>query len=1337
MIRTQDIVVLSLCTFLGNIGVSLTGFGTAITYFIIYQIAYLSGFKVDFRYALFVQALSFISIQPLLLYKTEVRKHASRKMLLYLIPITLVSTPVGQVVGNMASADIIKVVGGGLICLVVLLEIYQNRDKIISLVDRCRCKRKGEEDLSMNLTMRAESMGLTEHKSRSLNSFHMQYTLGDKLGEGAFSTVREGKLNYNGETFAVKIINKQKLTEEESVRLENEIMIMQELNECKGIVQLYDSFDETNNLFLVTKMMRGGDLLERLDYVTCFKERQARGIFNSILETVIFIHSKNIAHRDLKLENILCVSNDDNHIDVLLADFGFAKMETKPNSFTTMCGTPAYVAPEILKGVAYGKKVDMWSLGVIAFNLLSGYQPFQGEDELDIRDAIMDCHFEFDEDYWKDISNEAKSFIESLLTLDPAERPASKDAIYDAWFSKNLNKTDKNAIENNSKVFFMIGSQRSGSNWLRTMLDEREDLVGPHPPHIMRDILPIIEKFGDLSVQENYRVLVDHVCVFVEYNQVPWTDNQGKTIYFNRKEIFSAAVKSCERVMKKRLESNEYRDLEDSMFLLSVFDAIMNFYAKAKRKPLWICKSMGMSMFHKELMEFYGKERLRYVYLVRDPRDVAMSFMNTPVGDCHYHPIITKWTKLQRQALHIESTCPEILFRLHYESILANKKDVVKELYSFMGERKFGGVKRQASIFFMRSDEELIDDAKLGMQAQLALNLSVQFKNLGRGPSFAVNQFAKWKDPFTGLKDEDIQIIESVAHEVMEDLCYETHLVGHTTEPTQFTEEDLERFAELNKLGIQEMNDKLKIDNPEDFERRLRQSNVLSRAPKIIKRTSVTFRNVRDSYISEARSQMKPEIGSKRNFTMRNNGTISCGMVTQRGYYPGTKDNPNQDAGSMCPVSERGFMLFSIYDGHGLDGHKCSNYANEKLPTIFENSLNTSGDVYVALETAYALTHRQLLRDPSIDDALSGTTATVALLRQNKLIVSNVGDSTCIMGSRSQDNSLSSKRLCTEHTALRDDERERIIAAGGKVMTLDQRDGLAPLHENWDGVEEIPRVWSNTQDKIPGCAFTRSLGDSIAHQIGISARPEFFEYNLTSNDTVMIVVSDGVTQFLSDAICVDIVSRFTDPSDAAEALVKEASDRWLSKSDYRDDITALVVFLDIPAEGPISGSFDIENGLHWEEEEDLTLKGISEAEDSGKTNVGSMAILWTLVAGAISGLLGGFCGIRSPPFILYFSNPPSSVSFTKESERATDACIAAVNIVLRVIFYLIDWRRFEKDELTWFLLIYVGCSILGVLIGSQVSDLVKDSTFIIRGIMTIFLVVCGVSLMTSAIHELI
>ena len=211
--------------------------------------------------------------------------------------------------------------------------------------------------------------------------------------------------------------------------------------------------------------------------------------------------------------------------------------------------------------------------------------------------------------------------------------------------------------------------------------------------------MPLISKFGDLTDDANFRVLVDHVCTFVERNQVPWEDKHGQKMNFCRRTIYEQAKESIERLLKNRASKPEHsgsNSLETELYLLSIFDAVMDYFANANSKTTWMCKSMGMSQHHKYLLEFYGPKRLRYIYLVRDPRDVAMSFMKTPVGDCHYYAIIKKWVKLQEHAIKILSETPNLVCKVHYEELLEDKEAVVGRVYNFIGERRFGGIKRQA-----------------------------------------------------------------------------------------------------------------------------------------------------------------------------------------------------------------------------------------------------------------------------------------------------------------------------------------------------------------------------------------------------------------------------------------------------------------------------------------------------------------------------------------------------------------------------------------------------------------------------------------------------------------
>jgi len=135
-----DVVVLSLCSFLGNVGVALTGFGMAIVYIFFWQTAFLSGYIGDFKYAIFIQSIALASVQPILLYKANVRKHASRKMLLYFVPITIVSTPLGQLTSDHVPTNIIQSVGGILVSLIAIREIYMKRFSFFSY-----CLSKKEE----------------------------------------------------------------------------------------------------------------------------------------------------------------------------------------------------------------------------------------------------------------------------------------------------------------------------------------------------------------------------------------------------------------------------------------------------------------------------------------------------------------------------------------------------------------------------------------------------------------------------------------------------------------------------------------------------------------------------------------------------------------------------------------------------------------------------------------------------------------------------------------------------------------------------------------------------------------------------------------------------------------------------------------------------------------------------------------------------------------------------------------------------------------------------------------------------------------------------------------
>lgn len=231
--------------------------------------------------------------------------------------------------------------------------------------------------------------------------------------------------------YAVKCVNRNKLTEEDEAALLDEVAILKEMRHLH-IIRLYDFFIEPSNYYLVMERMSGGELFDRIVAKAYYNEKEARDVCKILLEAVGFCHSNNVAHRDLKPENLLLLSPDDDSA-VKIADFGFAKKVYAPNSLTTQCGTPGYVSPEILEGLAYDTRADMWSVGVILYILLGGYPPFIENNQRDLFRKIRKGDYEFHEEYWGTVSSEAKDLISSLLTVDPNLRLSADAALENPW----------------------------------------------------------------------------------------------------------------------------------------------------------------------------------------------------------------------------------------------------------------------------------------------------------------------------------------------------------------------------------------------------------------------------------------------------------------------------------------------------------------------------------------------------------------------------------------------------------------------------------------------------------------------------------------------------------------------------------------------------------------------------------------------------------------------------------------------------------------------------------------------------------------------------------------
>ncbi|EKX51577.1 hypothetical protein GUITHDRAFT_65968 [Guillardia theta CCMP2712] len=293
----------------------------------------------------------------------------------------------------------------------------------------------------MSLYSRQETYSRPSADTRSVK-FSERYVMGKRIGDGAFSTVKECISRQDGKKYAVKILAEKNSLYHHEVRSPRTRAAANASH--PNCVTMVDVFEEERT-YLVLELLSGGSVLDRIVESEFFSEKDAILVTGSILKALEYLHSQGIVHRDIKPENLLYVSNDPSspfYHTVKVSDFGFSKHDCQV--LKTACGTPEYMAPEVLETTSsgYDEKVDMWSLGIVVYVMLSGFFPFLSSSRPALFKKIAAGDFTFPSPYWDCVSDKAKDFISQALRVKSEERISASAALQHQWMTEGVSQCE-------------------------------------------------------------------------------------------------------------------------------------------------------------------------------------------------------------------------------------------------------------------------------------------------------------------------------------------------------------------------------------------------------------------------------------------------------------------------------------------------------------------------------------------------------------------------------------------------------------------------------------------------------------------------------------------------------------------------------------------------------------------------------------------------------------------------------------------------------------------------------------------------------------------------------
>lgn len=313
-----------------------------------------------------------------------------------------------------------------------------------------------------------------------MRSVSSDYGIQNKLGYGGYAVVMLANKKSSGIPYAIKMTQKEigEIEAEDMGQVDaqrkqvaREFQILSTLDHDK-VIKTFGFYEDKHNLSLVLEYMAGGDLYDRVQNLKTYSEKDARDAVFNVLQAIKYCHDKNVIHRDLKPENLLLERLDCNFY-LKITDFGLAIFEDENGKASGYCGSDYYVSPDIIINKLtngahkYGKEVDMWSIGVITYVLLSGHPPFFGEHK---EDMILKGLYFFDYNRWKNISIEAKTFISKLLKRNPTSRMTAAEALNDPWILRSDELLQANTLSNAQASLQKFNSLRKLKNSVKKLI---------------------------------------------------------------------------------------------------------------------------------------------------------------------------------------------------------------------------------------------------------------------------------------------------------------------------------------------------------------------------------------------------------------------------------------------------------------------------------------------------------------------------------------------------------------------------------------------------------------------------------------------------------------------------------------------------------------------------------------------------------------------------------------------------------------------------------------------------------------------------------------------------